>query len=191
MVKNADLVHEVVRLPDRLVDNRHVVWNTEIELREGDLVWTDMITALNAPEIEFGGEVYRMIRYHKIVVAKRDGKPIPVNGNLLMENFYSREPVGIDFKTMRPKYGLVMNYALAWVKFKGKKNKGYVLPVSDDGKDVKKGSLVILNLVNKNINSIDRNYIEHDMRAMFAKERYFTIKRKDILAVLEKEDIEE
>jgi hypothetical protein len=29
------------------------------------------------------------------------------------------------------------------------------------------------------------------MRAMFAKERYFTIKRKDILAVLEKEDIEE
>jgi hypothetical protein len=189
MVINADVMHEVVSVPDSLVEDRQVGWRTEIETEVGDLVWTDIISALNAPEIEHDGDTYRMIRYHKLMVAKRGEKIIPLNGYLLMENFYTREVVGMDFEKGVPQYGVAINYALAWVKYKGKKNKKYLqLPETDDGKNVNKEVLVVLDMANKNENSYDRNYIDNELRPSFSKHRYFPLQRRKLLAVIEKED---
>jgi hypothetical protein len=73
----AEVSLEVYKLPETLYFNiddpdKSMPWETRMELREKDLVWTNTIEALNAVTLVCEGELYKLIPYSDIYVAKRE-----------------------------------------------------------------------------------------------------------------------
>lgn len=183
LYQNADRVYEVVVAPSTMREER---WLSDVQIEPGDIVWVEVIDALNAPEIQDGDDEYRILKYQSLIVAKRNGKVIPLNGNVILSNMYTKIKTGLgaNFEVISEP---AIIYPLARVEWAGKQNKYYVgTDDSDKNIKVKKGDVVVLDLPNKNTATMSRKYIEEGMFAMFDEEhRYFYEQRRSIMGVLE------
>ena len=104
--KHAPTVGEVVRVPEKLYYSRSnsnsTEWLTDMELREGDTVLYSYLSASIAlgmeqntyghtyedkriVTVEGDDNIYILVKYDKIYVAKRNEDVIPVNGYMLIE----------------------------------------------------------------------------------------------------------
>ena len=184
LVQNVDRVYEVIVVPRKLSP---VYWETTVDIEPGDVVWVTPLDALNAPEVQDeNGDEYRLLSYDELIVAKRGEKVIPLNGNVLMVNMYTKTIIGID-SSLVPIQENAIVWELAEIAYKGKQNKSYVNSGdSDRGVNVKKGDIVVLDLPNKNESTMGRKYIEEDMFARFHKDkRFFYEQRPSIMAIIE------
>lgn len=82
----------VVAVPDRLKFNKDhnlLRWKTEMEIQEGDEVLIDWDAAFRAREMGMyekkGDDIYIIVKYHDIFLARRNGKTIPLNGLVFVE----------------------------------------------------------------------------------------------------------
>lgn len=92
--RSAIRLGEVVKIPERLLFSksktyatRSAPWKTKIEIRPGDIVVSDHMESNNAPVYTWKGVFYRIINYHCIDAIKRGDCIIPLNGNILMEQY--------------------------------------------------------------------------------------------------------
>jgi hypothetical protein len=181
--QNVDRVYEVVKIPKSLIPER---WETKIEIKKGDWVWVTQTDALNAPDIiDVNGDEYRLLRYTALIVAKRKKAIIPLNGRIILSNIFANrfDTKGTEL-IMRP----YIEFGLAKVEYVGEPLQSYLSSnETDEGIDVKCGDIVILELVNKNLKSMNRNYLEEEMFAVFddKKKKYFYEQRRNILGILE------
>lgn len=83
---------EVIKVPEKLTmpKDRFDKWKVDMELEEGDTVWVDYLPLmaklgeLDAPA-EYISDKKIFISYFDIYGTKRDGKIIPINGNIYIE----------------------------------------------------------------------------------------------------------
>lgn len=78
--REAIVIYEVVKLPDRLINlppefSDSMEWTTDMELRLGDKVWIHRIQAQNAQRIECEGETYLSLPYQYIYLTLRRWVP--------------------------------------------------------------------------------------------------------------------
>lgn len=120
--------------------NCQVTWGTEMELKEGDMVWALYRQALNAPRFEIDGEEYLFMNYTHLFVAQRKAdvldlrkpKPtlekdeqiwqvIPLNGYIIGETMKDEKKSKLDvLGDRRNKQGQLK------VKYIGRPNDYYV-----------------------------------------------------------------
>lgn len=199
--QNADGIFEVVAVPERLTP-KVGLWETDIEVKVGDIVWVDRLESLNATAV-YGDDSteYRLIGYHSIIVAKRlvhymdyantvpkylveDTRVyevIPVNGMILCSDIYHESNLAVS----RKKLDLVR----AKVEYVGKPNKYYYhgkkKAYLDTEEEIKPRQIIALNVANKNENIVSRSYLEDKKFARFNGDKeYFYIQRRHINAIL-------
>jgi co-chaperonin GroES (HSP10) len=188
--KHAETRGTVVRTPMKLTfdkkDPHHTMdWKTEIELQEGDDIIYHYLSAANAvgdgEYIDCEGEIYFLIRYDQIFVAKRGEDVIPVNGFILVE------PMAEDVKL---NHGLILPDYLkerkdskkGIVKYIGSCNQAY-LPDAwanvVDQDNIRPGDLVVY----------DPHCdipLQYDLHANFeGKKTFWRIQRRYISAIIQ------
>lgn len=181
--QNVDRVFKVIRIPNEITPER-TFWMTNIEVKPGDTVWVNYIDALNSPNVyDEDGVEYRLLSYFSLIVAKRKKAVIPLNGRVIMSNIYASK---LESKWIHLSMKSKIEYALAKVEYVGTPNKYYFdVDDSDEGIDIKRGDVVILDLINKNTASMSRKYIEDELYSKFNdKKMYFYEQRRDIYGIL-------
>lgn len=87
---HSERIFKVVRCSDSLFfDPRHresVLYDTDMEVSEGDVVVLNTIESLNSFVYKFKDRVYHTVKYDNIICKLEDGKPIPVNGFVLVSS---------------------------------------------------------------------------------------------------------
>jgi hypothetical protein len=149
----AESAMRVVRLPERLYfnpeDDKGMPWETEMELCEEDIVWTNPIETLNAVSLKCEGKIYKIIPYQEIYVAKREyfvdkwsvpqkkaSKVIPLNGYVLLTEV--KRPKLSEFEIEEktdPTRGIIA--------FTGSINKRYMNPEAVDFYDLRVGDEIL------------------------------------------------
>jgi hypothetical protein len=152
----AEVCLRVYKLPDRLYFNpddvdKSMPWETENELQEEDLVFTNPIDALNAVSIVCEDKLYKLINYADIYCAKReiwvDKWSVPqkkktivvmVNGYVLFVPKTKSSLSALDV-TSQDK----IDKTVGIVAFTGTPNKRYVNPEYSDFKDLQEGDEIL------------------------------------------------
>lgn len=202
LYQNANRAFEVVKIPNKIKPIKGG-WACDIEIIPGDYVWLRPIEALNSPMIKStDGEEYFLVDYYSLIVAKRkvdtitnkdcfirdngnNYQVIPLNGYVLCSDVYDHttELNGIELLTKR-----ILSTRKAMVEFVGSKNKYYnfqSIKNLDYCVDIKKGDIILQELVNKNDKIITRNYLEDSLWSIFNGDKmYFYIQRIRINGVL-------
>lgn len=73
---------KVVGVPD-IITPGSFDYDTEVEVKEGDIVYWNYFSFLNHQPIVVGEKKYLLVDYHDIIFRIRDEKITPVNGNAL------------------------------------------------------------------------------------------------------------
>jgi len=171
--KHTDIICEVITPPEKFDyvvggEKRH--WNTEIEIKQGDVVWTNYIMIRSNLEtgayIKEGDDIYMFIDYDTLVLAKREDEIIMLNGFCLVE------PVEEDVKSnlllnKKKKYGKIVKLA--------NPNKEYKNKALTDNVNVKVGDII----------SFDKFAdipVEYGMHKTLDKE-YWKIQRRNMSVV--------
>jgi hypothetical protein len=173
----------VAGLPSKLYFNRKDVtsmpWDTEMELRIGDMVWFNYFASVNCDELVCGDRRFYAISYQDLYVAKRKDEIIPLNGYCLCE------PVRIDYESDLAE-GVVEHYEKnkVVVRHLGQPNKRYFTgggrqTYHNDIIDVKEGDTVLLRK-NYPLNKIERL----DAISTFSDKTYYAIQRRFMEIVL-------
>ena len=149
----AEVALEVYKCPEKLffdpTDPRSMEWETDMELEEGDIVFTNPIETLNAITFECEGEYYKLIPYADLYCAKRerwlskfDGKRttdvICLNGYVLLSEVYHKVVSSLDVTSASK-----VNPTLGCVGYVGKANKRYRHPDYVDIQDLRVGDVVL------------------------------------------------
>ena len=183
--KHAVRYGEVMAVPDvityGLFSRRSIDWETDMELKVGDMVFINpgaTIQAENFGEYIFVGEKkHYFIRYDEIYLALRKKKMIMLNGFILIKPVKEKQvkpkkiilPDAIK-KKVSEKYGIV--------KKVGTPNRGYYFGTKKvrgkDYEEVKEGDKIIF----KKFNNIPLEYQMHSQLG----EEYYRIQRKNIVA---------
>jgi hypothetical protein len=151
----------VYKLPEKLFfdpeDPKSMPWQCEMELQKGDMVWSDTIEVKNAITLECEGELYKIIPYEFLYVAKQttthtapnwDGskgvhkeqtsKVLTLNGYVLLSEVKKKSLSELDVTTaeqVEPDKGIV--------RYIGTPNKRYKHPDFTDFQDLRVGDLVL------------------------------------------------
>lgn len=160
---HADVYGEVVKVPDKLYFKKNntvyksgqMMWKTDIDIKPGDMVWFDYLTALSAlgsvinPMAQFSsdkyvltedGQLYIFVHYEQLYMRVRDGKETMLNGYMLLEKFSDTSDKFMFFQVKDRAKIKLCNFAR--VINVGKKNHGYYGKEKDA--DVEKGEIVVL-----------------------------------------------
>lgn len=81
---HADRYGIVQKVPETL-NFKRMMWETEIEIEYGDLIWYDYLMSLNSDSIFVGEVEYKLMDYQFLYVAKRWDEIVPLNGYCLFE----------------------------------------------------------------------------------------------------------
>jgi hypothetical protein len=142
----------VVKCPEKLYfnpkDDKSMPWETTMELKIGDTVWTNTIEALNAVTLVCEGEFYKILPYQDLYCARRYVKEnsipelwtIMLNGYVLCSQIHKESTHVLDV-TSKDKIDLTRGI----VEFLGKPNKRYLNPEVYDFLPLEKGDEVLFN----------------------------------------------
>lgn len=191
--RNAVVTGEVLSAPKSL-DERQLLYTTEMELQKGDIVWFHYLAYVNAMpgpnqdvtkyyEIE-GEEWYCiLVDYKSIFVAKRQDQIMPLNGHVIIspldaEDIWESDVLvkpDITFK----KYKYSETFGI--VNYVGKPIPKYFKDMYfPDDPNVSEGDIVVIDT------ACDIPF-EVDLHRTFekeVKEPYYRVQRKDILGVV-------
>jgi len=105
VLDNTDVFHqidrygEVVGLPAYLNFGagylKGLEWDSDLEVKLGDVVWFRQVEGNMADRFEVGGKFYKRIKYDQLTVAKRGSEVIALNGHVLMEQIFPKESLFI------------------------------------------------------------------------------------------------
>ena len=135
----------VERVPEKLYFNddkddiNSMEWECDMELKKGDEVWYGLIEATNSYEILCEGNLYKLIPYADIYVAKRDKEVIPLNGYILMQTTHRTKISELDYLSEDK-----VDNTKGIVKFVGKPNKRYRDEAYADFVDLRKDDIVVV-----------------------------------------------
>ena len=143
---NADLQEVsgiVTRVPEKLYfnpkDPNSMLWETDMELQVGDLVWFGIMESSNAQEILCEGRLYKIIPYADIIVARRRTEVIVLNGYALCQTVNRQKISDLDVISEES-----IDTTRCIVRYVGKPNKRYKVKNHIDHKDLKPGDVVLL-----------------------------------------------
>ena len=200
---HADRIGEVVKVPDGLwyhslgyknysYGGESMPWDCEQELRPGDTVvhtFMDRDDIVNIEVEDEPGELYRMMPYDDIYVARRGDEVIPLNGYCLCEEVMKEsmsEVLDIIQYDKNDNLEDPIDKQVGKVAYVGKANRAYRTGKSgerdlDGGADVEVGDVIIKRRGDIHIR------LEEDLHNRFfdSPVMYFIIQRKDIMGVKE------
>lgn len=149
----AETALQVYKLPERLYfnpdDEKSMSWETETELNEGDICFTNPIETLNAVTLECEGEYYKIIPYEEIYCAKREiwvdkwkgtkkNLVVCLNGYVLLSEVYRDSLSELDVTTADK-----VESDKGIVKYFGSCNTRYKHPDIIDFKDLQVNDVVL------------------------------------------------
>lgn len=143
----ASIIGNVVKVPDRLWFDAKaqdgMPWDTDMELKIGDLVWFSFLESANAVEIVINTpsginqhKLIRIIPYQDVFVAKRGKEVICLNGYCLLEQVQLPKLSKYDILSK----GVFEDRGV--IKYLGKPNRRYQGDKYSDDVDVKVGDSV-------------------------------------------------
>jgi hypothetical protein len=198
----AETCAKVVKLPEKLYfnpeDENSMPWDCDMELCEGDLVWTNPIESLNAVSLVCENKVYKLLPYSDLYCAKRsilikkttewdkdtmlpkdvrwyDEVVIMLNGYVLCEQVPRPKLSELDITNCD-----TIDKTRGVIAYLGKPNRTHKRPEYSDFLDLKIGDEVLF----------DKKYtpflLERTLvAAKFSQEKlYWVIPRRRIVAVL-------
>jgi hypothetical protein len=196
---NSERVFKVAKCNDSVFfDPRYQdgsVYDTDMEVKEGDVIIINSLESLNTYIFTFEGKTYHAIKYDNIVCKIVEGKPVPVNGYVLISPVTKVNKFkDFESKYSAPNQGLVeaigtpnRDYKRNYHPSTGKPIKGRKL--SDKGYDeMEVGDQVILK---SNIAFIGSEQgasiwpLESEEHMTFDK-MYYVTQRPNIIAILKK-----
>jgi len=140
---------EVVKVPERLYynpnDNNSMDWDTDMELKVGDIVWGGIMEFHSAMTLDVDGDIYKIIPYSDLTVAKRHhplmnwDEVIVINGYCLLKSVSHKKISDLDVVSQDK-----VDSTKGIVAFVGKPNKAYKQPSYVDHPDLKVGDEVLL-----------------------------------------------
>ena len=201
---HADRIGEVIMVPDELFYHTHTYarypyggesmpWDCEMELEVGDIVVHTFMERHDIMNIEVEdepGELYRMMPYDDIYVARRGDQIIPLNGYCLCEEVEKEKPSSIietiEFNlAMEQQIGENIDHKIGKVAYVAKPNRAYrnnstgIERDLDGNAEVNIGDTIIKRRGDIHIR------LEEDIHKRFFDNPvlYFIIQRKDIMGV--------
>jgi hypothetical protein len=187
----AEVSLRVYKLPQKLYYNpedkdNSMPWETEMEICEDDIIFTNTIEALNAVTLVCEGELYKLIPYQDIICAKREiwadkWKGIKktvvemFNGYVLCEQVHKESLSEFDVTSadkIDPTKGEIAYY--------GSLNKSYIREDLCDFVDLRKGDIVLFD------RKVPPFLLERQKYAsQFDSEKlYWVVQRSRIVAVI-------
>jgi len=181
---------EIVKQVDRLYFNRKDIdntmsWSCDVDTQMGDIAYSHPLALKNCPQILVEDDVYSVIKYEDILVAKRhrwiskfDGKEtwdvICTNGYAILELVQKEAISELDLldKDIDKKRGIV--------KYVGKPNKLYQNPKRSDIPNLEVGDLVTID-PNVNVFFLERSIWN---LSFDGDKQYLTVQMCDIEFVL-------
>ena len=178
----AEVWGTVAVVPDKLFfDKKYndaMPWDTDMEVRVGDMVWFDYLASVNCDVLQTAGRTFYVIHYEDLYVAKRAGEIIPLNGYCLCEKI--KRPKQGDFDITDKYYGDRVK-----VTYKGKPNRAYrhndniYGTYNNDDIGITEGSVVLLR----------RNFTPYRLERLegistFSDTPYYVIQRRNMQMVL-------
>ena len=165
-----------------------MMWETEVEIQKGDMIWFSIIESYNAITFRVDGRYYKLIPYQDCYVVKRIGKIwrgiggatgeeeiICLNGYCLCEPVNLQKISDLDFISEDK-----IDTTKARVKYFGKPNKQYKDKSSVDFLDLRRDDLVLLMPRTPLVFLERKKYF-----ARFDGDNlYYVVQRRKILAVL-------
>jgi hypothetical protein len=189
----AEVSFKVYKLPERLYFNKDDVdksmpWETEQELWEEDIVFTNIMEALNAITLTCDGKEYRLLPYQDLICAKREvwvdkwagtKKTIVVmlNGYVLIEQMMLEATSSLDVTTAGK-----VDPTKGKIAYIGSRNTDYLMPDYCDIENMEGGDIAIF----------DKKYKPFLLeRTLYSsrfddKKLYNVIPRRRIVAVIKK-----
>jgi hypothetical protein len=175
---HARVVCEVVYPPLFLQHKRGndllMEWETEPNLKIGDLIWVKYITALNCYRITWrtdeGDVQLFLIPYDTVFLAKRGERVIMLNGYVLAERLLER----VESTLIIPEK---FTERTAVVRYLGQPNKWYATPNDMDDDYLCEGDEVLLAFKNYKL-------LENPLHRLFSDKDYLVLQRRHIAAVL-------
>jgi co-chaperonin GroES (HSP10) len=189
----------IVKKAPESLNCKKMDWETDMELKYGDVVWFDFHSGLHCPIIQVEDKEYRIMEYQNLIVAKRRiqtvdfgfettlfvGKElyedlekilyreeiIPLNGYCLFEEISNlpKTKLILPFEHIDKQVGIT--------RYVGNKNKSYKNKKKYDDMDIHINDKVIFrNQVN--------NLLENDMHRIFSDVPLRYQQRTDILGIL-------
>jgi co-chaperonin GroES (HSP10) len=195
--KHQNIICDVIEIPDKLFFTRKksyttMPWDIDIEIQPGDVAYCFYLAIQNAIENKYDsrcfiedGEVYLLIRYDNIFMVLRGDQVIMCNGYVLVEGTkveYRKEiqkllDIGLTYPGNLESKGKT-NYGI--VRYIGAAPRMHLEKEFTSEGDLKVGDEVIFD------NHADIP-LEYEVHQTFMKGKdIYRIKRKDILAVIEK-----
>jgi hypothetical protein len=160
----AAIVGRVVKCPPKLYyneDDPHnsMPWDTDMELKIGDLVWFNLIESLNANEIEVDDKIVRIIPYTDVYVAKRPDKRlvdqvICLNGYVLLAQIPLPKLSDLDVTSEEKIYE-----DRGGVRYLGTPNRAYIDKNYSDDIDIEVGDMAYLKPGYKPFNLERKSYM--------------------------------
>ena len=175
----------IVKKTPESLNCKKMDWETDMELKYGDMVWFDFHSGLHCPIIQVEDKEYRIMDYQNLIVAKRidwnsfdlnekgfsGDEIIPLNGYCLFEEISNlpKTKLILPFEHIDKQVGIT--------RFVGNKNKSYKNKKKYDDMDIQINDKVIFrNQVN--------NLLENDMHRIFSDVPLRYQQRTDILGIL-------
>lgn len=138
--RNAVRYGEVISVPEKYVSRGsgkyQTRWDTDIEIQPGDIVWCES-TGLHKAErfVDDQGNLYYVVDYQHLVVAKRNGEVIMLNGRILLD-LVEKPSKSLIHTSRHPTF-------ICRVVHTGSSNSNYRFPGFEDP-DIKVGDLVCI-----------------------------------------------
>lgn len=114
-------------------------WDTDMEIKEGDMVWFGLIEAHNAMELHCEGRVFKILPYSDLYVAKRGNEVICLNGYVLMQTVNKMRISDLDHISEKQ-----IDKTKGVIRYVGKANRRYISKNFADHKDIREGDIVLL-----------------------------------------------
>ena len=183
----ASVVGIARKLPNKLTfgaKEGDMPWDCDMVLKEGDMVWFNVIESKNSNEIVVDGTVHRVIPYRDVYVAKRrvgfewDGKPyydvIMLNGFVLLEQV----PIPSMSELDTLDHGVYNDRGI--VRYLGAPNRKYIRKEYTDSLPIKEGDLVFIQRGYQPFPLERRTYLSE-----FSKDKiYYVIQRRRLIFAL-------
>jgi len=174
---------------DKKRENRSMRWQTSVEIMEGDEIWFDHMSSINAFRYTHEGRFFKGIKYEDIVVAKRDGKIIMCNGSILLREIKEEVKFGVH-SAEHTKQGI------GNVAYIGARNNAYtdILKV-EGGSTIYRTDLIDEVPVGSKISLFKEHYkharhLEDSAQARFEGRDMFVIIKRYMIAMIDDNPVE-
>lgn len=152
---HVDRIQEVVAIPDSLIyndptNNKSSEWNTEIEVKPGDIVIADYMDVSDSQWFTDRNMtvIYRFIPYTGIYCIKRDTELYPLNGYVILSKIKKEKRLlSYSKKELIETEGIL--------EYIGKRNKSYTTKTRSDATNIKIGDRVSIEPIRYTTTQID------------------------------------